>query len=322
MAAKKTARKVAPVTAKPDGDKQPKRPKAKLPKQDARFRREIDQRVEGLTHEVRSFLVFQQPHLILAKEWMHDESMPVPTVDLLAYVAHEMLFGHKRIIFAEAAAIAGIDAAFSCFIDLTRNLDDFSLRQTVEHAVARSILLGWAEGENRYHWRLCRWVDFHHEKPIGTLGARRIAQAMTDTLLARAIFSGDWRDIHELAEITKHSQRGERGHKGQVIYEVALLIFKWHPHLEGKLKRPPSRAELKAFIAEVEAEAPSSNDAWNEGFRLLQLPLASPRSIHSNSIDITKLALSARETGPQHPELPTKQEKPAEPGWVSRSRKG
>lgn len=311
MATKKTAKKVKTTAA-------PKKAglKAMPPKQDAKLRRKLDQQIATLLCEVKTFLNGQSPELILAKQWFHDGSVAVPSRELLAYAAHEMLLGSNRITCAEAAGFAGIDAAFSCFIDLTRKIDDVSLRTTIEHAVASLTLISWTGGDARSHWWLCRWVGFQHEKPIRTLGAQRIAQSMTETLIARALFMADWKDIQELAEVTKCAQQGDPGFQRPAAMDVALLIFKWHRHLQTKLGRAPSREELKKFILAVEGATRTSNDAWNDGFRLIQLPFAGPRSIRADSWDIEKLANAAKRTGPVKPETSPKQEGHVVPEWA------
>jgi hypothetical protein len=316
--ATKISKGQADKTVQIKGKKQGRTSKSKPPKQDAQFRKSLNKRVAQITEEVRSLLRLPQPNLIFAKEWLYLDEMPVPSSELLGYVACEMLHGSNWETYSEAATTAGIDAAFSCFIELTSRLNSKRLINSVEQAVARLTIIGWWGDERDANWWLCRWgVDMQYRQLEHRKGACRIAQAMTEILVARALHLAELMQIDGLARVAKAANASRRVYKAQAASEIALLIFKWYRHLEGKLKRAPSRAELKAFIVEVDPDVPTGNDAWNEGERILRYPLASPRSIHSDGMEITRLGLSARNSGPQYPLLPAEPKKPAEPRWVT-----
>jgi hypothetical protein len=309
MAAKKKTKKAAHKRAKSKAVGQEKPPKSKPPKQDAKFRKSLDQRVENLTADVRSFIASPHPQWVLAKEWLHDCDVPPPTIDLLSYIAHEMLHGSHRQSCCEAA--------FACFIDFTRKLDSQAMKNSIQHAVARLTFIGWWGGEKRAHWWLCRWgMERVHGKAVQMYGARKIAHAINETLVARSLCSGDWQQINELAAVTKAAITEERSHAGEARNEIALQIFIWHQHLAAKLERPPSRQELKDFIRHVQPDCPTSNDAWSEAVRLLQIPLASPRTVRGDNMRIPKLARLARKTGPQFPEN-SMLTQPKNPAWVA-----
>jgi hypothetical protein len=169
-------------------------------------------------------------------------------------------------------------------------------------------------------WWLCKWgLDNDHEKPEHKTGARRIAHAMNEALVARSLYHGDWKQINELAAVTQ-AVRKTRNHEGPKCIEVVLRIFTWHGHLAAKLGRPPSREELKSFILDLGDGISSRKETWCDAFNFLLLEYASPRSIRRDEMEITRLARLARKTGNQKP----KSSPPAkllEPEWVALARR-
>jgi hypothetical protein len=277
--------------------------KAKPSKLDSRFLRVFDSRVESTLEEVRNFLEHPRLDLIPAKEWLYDADIGIPTIDILVYIAVEMLNGERRALYFMAASCLGVDIALATFVNKTRKLDALSLKHSVKQALARMTFVEWlCGGKDQAHWAICQWgFDNKHETPEHRGGARRIAQAMIEAFTARAVFLKDWKDIAALSLMIKAEATGER-RKGNVVTEIALQIFTWYPYLAAKLDRAPTREEIRRFVTEVQVGVSERKEAWCDAQRLLRYEYAAPRSIRKDEYQIAKLVLEARETGPQCPE--------------------
>ncbi len=270
--------------------------------------KEIDKRSVALLDELEALLANPRADEIVANDWLHDGSLPVPSLDLIRYLGCRMLTGYG--IKLEAA---GMDRCrlISILVVHLRN-ESPKVRKTSIPSILRRLesfrflnTTGKKGACDRYthEWLPILWPFLYPDSPEGNAdavahaaGERIIARGLIETMTLRAIFTQDHERVQSLSQALKNIRHGQSP-KLTLENRVKGGILRCLPYLNEKLERLPSRAEIQFFMRQLaafngEPEFPQRENPWIDAFDEFGYP-AKHREIRINEDLIVKLAREA-----------------------------
>lgn len=238
---------------------------------------------------------------VLCSEWFHDETLVVPSAELLEFFAWDLLYGFGRYQrFMDS--YTDCHQAVRNYYDALKAMPQNARWNTIAYAVARRkiIELSGATLHVLHWWPVVNGMELelNHFPQIDS-GKRRLTRFVLEAMMLRATFMKDIRCLEGLAEAVKAA-----GNNPQVTQLIAFRSLLWHPHLMQALGRVPSRRELETFLLDVYPNLKNVAATWVEARKLIRLPFANLRGKKIDKLAIAKLALAARETGPQVTHIP------------------
>lgn len=264
-------------------------------------RQESRERIAVLNEEFEALLDNPRAAEILTNEWLHDDTLPIPSVRLIELISVQLLHdpGSYRSIIT--AAEKGILEAMRSYVKECRECTSTIRKRLVGLSVARMHLFSfvYALDQNMLGWWLAK-ESFKMDGFEGTvlpIGKRRLARCTLEALTLRAFLLDDQPQVEGLSEVT----RLNIGHRESHLTSsqlVARNMFIWLPFLNEKLGRAPSPTEMKGFLVTLYPNLTKSDTTWSEARRnYFQWDVRS-RTRKIDQSQILKIARQAIKEGP------------------------
>ena len=259
-------------------------------------------RKDELNTEFKALLDNPRADEILTNEWLHDDTLPIPSVGLIELVSVQLLHDAGRFDWFHKAADKGLLQAIRLFLKQSRDYTSEIRERMVKISVGRMHLYSFVLGLNQdtLGWWLAKgsfeFDDF--EGTVLPVGKSRLARCMLELLTLRAFHSNDLPQLEGLCEVTRIKiGQGEQHLSSSQL--VAKNMFVWLPFLTKKLGRSPSATEMKWFLLELDPNLPKSHTTWAKAHKNYFLWDKSPRSRKVARDQIWKIANEAKKDGPK-----------------------
>lgn len=257
-------------------------------------------RCRALAAELDVLLSHPECESIISNDWLHNESLPVPSAELIHYFAFRLFIGNGN---DRAAEEKDRKALISYIIEEFRKETTEARAESIPRILDRIDCMKWSNtGKKGTDPFLHEWLPTVSEflnSPRAD-GRRILARGFLETLTLRAIHTRDHARIHSLAKAVRIITHGEAAPQS-VENRVMGEILRTFPYLREELERCPSRAEIECFIKErarVMGEKEFSDDGtpWSNAFRELGYP-AEPRKIRMpETLDANRIVALARKS--------------------------
>ena len=270
----------------------------------------VNPRGRRLLEELESFLANPRANEIIANDWLHDGDLPMPSLDLIRYLAVRLLGVHgMRIATETGERYALIDCLIGALREETSEARRASIPQYLNRLDCFRYLHSPVKGDPFIHEWLPILSAFLYPGGDGrdpdsialAAGERILARGFLETMTHRAIFTQDHRRVRSLAEAMKIMARGSAV-VPTVANRVKGEVLRAFPYLREMLGRNPSRAEIVHFVRQLaefkgDPPFPVRGNPWSDAFKVLSYP-ADPRKVRIDSLKITQLARGvAKNTG-------------------------
>jgi hypothetical protein len=264
--------------------------------------KEFQDRCRALSAELDALLAHPECEAILHNDWLHDQCLPVPSIELIRYFECRIFTGHGNDLMAETndrhALVSYLVGEFqneppaeraASIPRILQRLDCFKYLNTGKSGASDSFIHEWLP-----------IVSPFLESPRAD-GRRILARGFLETLTLRAIHTRDHARIHSLAKAVRIITHGEDAPQS-VENRVKGEILRALPYLSEELEYCPSRSEIRCFITErarVTGEEPFSEEnrvPWSKAFKSLGYP-AEPRKIRMpGTLEANRIVALARKS--------------------------
>ena len=261
-------------------------------------------REAALLTELEELLGNPRADEIVANDWLHDGSLPMPSLNLVRYLGIRMLTGYgvklevarmDRYGFisnlVEHLRNESSDDRIASIPSMLRRLDCFRY----QHAGKKKTF-----DPHAHEWIPILWQFLYPSAPEGddesvahAAGERMIARGLIETMTLRAVFTQDHQRVKSLSVALKNISQG-RSTEPTVENRIKGEILRCMPYLNENLGRLPSRAEIEFFVRQCAAfrgaaEFPQRPNPWVEAFQYFHYP-ADRRAIRIDPDLMTHLA--------------------------------
>jgi hypothetical protein len=253
-------------------------------------------RIDSLLGELNQFLNKPYPDYILLGEWLQNETLSMPSYELMEFLAVELLYGFERSERFIIADEKGVFPAMQHFVRSLKSVSDDQRRTLVSLAVARMKLWSLLVPAKFMHWWPCVSNLSHRSgKPGSALhsGSRRMTCHIIQLMTMQSIFLNDAPGMENLAEVVRSLREGKEFHYPE-SHRIAFQMFRWNRYLCDKLERLPTKTEMQMFLQTIYPDISESPATWNVAHHLLALQTLPSRSKKVDAHQIEKLALGAR----------------------------
>lgn len=263
-------------------------------------------RESTLLTELEALLANPRVDEIVANDWLHDGSLPVPSLDLIRYLGCRMLTGYGIKL---AAASMERYALISNLVDHLRNESPEDRSASIPSILRRLDCFRFLNTGKKgvsdpytHEWLPILWPFLYPDALEGdaaavahAAGERVIARGMIETMTLRAIFTQDFRRIASLANAMRMIRAG-KDHKPTTKNRIMGEILRSTPYLVERLGGRPSTSVIEAFVrrcAEFNGQVFAIREHdFNAAFKELEYP-DKPGDIKIDEHLITKLAHQA-----------------------------
>ena len=264
-------------------------------------------RESALLAELEALLDNPRSEEIVANDWLHDGSLPIPSLNLVRYLGIRMLTGHG--IKLEVARMDRY-AFISNLVGHLRNESPEARTASIPRMLRRLDCFRFQHSGKKktfdpysHEWLPILWQFLYPGAPEGddevvahSAGERMIARGLIETMTLRAVFTQDHQRVKSLSVALKSISQGQ-SIVPTVENRIKSEILRCLPYLNENLGRPPSRAEIQFFIRQCaafrgELEFPERQNPWVEAFHFFQYQ-AERRAIRIDNDLITRLAREA-----------------------------
>jgi hypothetical protein len=263
-------------------------------------------RIDAVELDLNALLENPRAVEVILNVWIEDGSLPVPSQDLLDFLATDLLHGFKKLVRFDDAGTKGTAEAVREYVVELRGLSPPSRRRLIELAVARRRLMQLMGNQphSLFWWPVLSVQESRlSETRDLRLGERRLMRLLAESMTFRSILLGDLPRLDGLGEAVR-IERQNCKLKPKASEEIALMILLWHPYLVRELIRDPSRTEVEIFLRGVYPDISESPATWAEARKLIGVRTAESRSRRIDNDQINKLALKARKEGPNANRVP------------------
>lgn len=257
-------------------------------------RQRIAQKSTVLLKEFESLRTNSRLTDILNSFFLYDEEIDAPSEDLISLIAGVILDDRDLLKTLNDLTVEDGIAEIADRIAQTKiETSQKIAKEEAEHQILFSLFYpDDGEGERLSKWR--RLVKTMRD-PKETID-RIFAQKVIDVMVARAIWHLDYQSLEALARVNKEIATNSY-EKVSASREVTRQIIRHEEYLSDKLKRPPSKTEIKDFLLGIDDSLSDSPKLWSKAFKLLGWTSKSDRKMKSADKDIiTKLILSYEES--------------------------
>jgi hypothetical protein len=254
--------------------------------------------VEQLFNKVDAFIWSPRAADAFLGEWLHDDSLPVPSAEVLEFFAWDMLLGvgkYQRFIDAE---IDWQKTVREYLRDL-RFMSEDSLWNFISHAIARKKIAEFCGAScfDLHWWPALTTLGMEDEGldsiPQLSAGKRRLARFVLEQMTLRATLLKEVLYLNGLAAFVSGKES-----KPQMCQQIAFRIIDWNPYLSHELERSPSKTELQYFLQQIYPKISDSPATWADAHKLVKVRTAEPKSCKIDKSHIEKLAERAVKAAP------------------------
>jgi hypothetical protein len=236
--------------------------------------------VDAVERELDTLLANPRATEVILNEWFMDDSLPIPSPELIEFFAVDLLYGSGKIGRFVTAATKGAAEAVRHRVSELSALSPASRRMSIELATARSkvmALLGLKPNTAHSYIVVSGVCSDPTNYPIVDKGERSLVRLLIESVTLRSILCLDGPRLDGLGEAVRVSA-GNSQFKPKEREVIALQILQWHPYLSDELARLPSKAEMEMFLRSVRPDVSESWATWSDAWKLIGLPTMKPRS--------------------------------------------
>lgn len=261
--------------------------------------------VSILHSELEALLKERRSTEILLGEWLHDNTLPIPSAELLEYLAMELLMGIGRFFRFAVASKDGTKAFVSHFVAELKSSPAEYRMKTVAYALARKKVYGLAGIKGTcMPWQLCiTGMELGDPgAPLLDAGKRRVVRLLIESMTLRAIFTSDVARLEGLARIVRINRDNEE-FKNTKSEQIAFQMLRWYPYLADKLGGNPQKSEMQFFLLEMFPSLSDSPKEWSAASKLITFRRRE-RGKKADTGLLLKIAKEAKRNGPNVKRVP------------------
>ncbi len=225
-----------------------------------------------LAKELRDITGHDRAEEIFANEWLYDGSLPVPSVELVRFLAAQCLDAKG---FLAYASNNDLEACIKFLVSIIRECPDKELHAQIvsENDFTESERLRLTESGKST--RMHEWEPIiGHFLYAESDGQRAVAKHIMEVLLLRAAFHFDVEAIRSLADALELRRKNEFA-QCSPSQRIASEILNWKLRLTLELGRLPSKSEMKTFLMRLYPYLPDPDKnpkQWSAAWRLTRWP--------------------------------------------------
>jgi hypothetical protein len=264
----------------------------------------LTSRESALLAELETLLDNPRADEIMANDWLHDGSLPMPSLILVRYLGIRMLTG-----YGVKLEVARMDR-YGFISKLVAHLRNESSKDRIESIPSMLRRLDCFRFQHAgkkktfdphaHEWTPILWQFLYPSAPESddeavahAAGERMIARGLIETMTLRAVFTQDHQRVRSLSVALKNISQGQST-EPTVENRIKGEILRCIPYLNEKIGRLPSRAEIQFFARQCaafrgEADFPARQNPWVEAFQHFHYP-ADRRAIRTDPDLMTRLA--------------------------------
>jgi hypothetical protein len=271
-------------------------------------REELLVQIEKLNAEFKELLDNPRADEILSNDWLHDETLSIPSIALIQLVSVQLLHIQRGWRWCLVAGNQGLLEAIRLFLKESRGYSNEIRERQVKVSVARMHIASFAFGLNQdtLGWWLAK-QSFQFDafqETVDPLGKSRLARYMLELLTLRAFYFNDLQQLEGLCAITR-IEKGNREYPLTSSQRIAREIFVWLSFLSEKLGRSPSISEMKMFLLQINRDLSDNDVTWSQATKFYIKWDLVPRSRKTDPNQILKIARDAKKEGPMVKVVPS-----------------
>jgi len=234
-------------------------------------REQIEKEANEIAKDFKEFADHPRLDEILRGEWIHDSSLPVPSVKLIVFLGAVLLRDGELLDELSELEIEPGEALVIEKIKSTK-IEKIAFLATLE--AKRRVTASYSfPNENtqrlRHEWENFMWHFREPESPMHRIIAHRCIQMLT----TRSIWEGDHEMLGSLALATEeHYMRIWA--KNAPLRDTISNILYWFDEVKHHINRPPSKTDMKEFIEvyyDNAEHAKANRHTWSKAYTITGL---------------------------------------------------